>query len=198
MSVSIILHPELGVNPRLFCCPKCHGDNGQNGLVLLGRSNYIDVCNGCGMKHIGGANKKGVYGYKECQRCQNQSFTRKELGEHEKIEGEYCSKCSHCFFCFNGMDGRPLVEGEQPIVQNHEPCAQCIKYMEMGVIVISVDEKKSEDLKNPCRTGGWWVMKDEALKRFVKPPELLESILKSRVCFMPDETCRQLGLTKIT
>jgi hypothetical protein len=68
--------------------------------------------------------------------------------------------------------------------------------MEMGVILISVDEKKSEDQKNPYRTGGWCVVKEEAIRRAVTSPELLEDVMKKRVAFLPDDVWDMLGLPR--
>ena len=77
-----------------------------------------------------------------------------------------------------------------------EPCEECKKHMEMGIILISVDEAKSEDMNNPWRTGGWVVLKEEAVKRWGLPAELEQHILRRRLAFLPDEVWDAIGLPK--
>jgi hypothetical protein len=79
---------------------------------------------------------------------------------------------------------------------NSEPCAECKKHMGMGIILISVDEPKSTDMKNPWRTGGWAVVSEAFIKRVLNPPELVEAVLKRRMAFMPDEVWDMLGLPR--
>lgn len=156
-----------------------------------------------------------------------------------------------CFYC-NKEKGVVLlganrgVEAPRQAVYNHEPCQDCAKLMKRGVILISVDEKKSTvrehtcrrcthvwrapirmakaaanlsgemtetcpkcntygqvnssphmlDNDNPWRTGGWIVVTDQYIKRVFTPPELVESVLKKRVAFMPDETWDLLKLPR--
>jgi hypothetical protein len=89
------------------------------------------------------------------------------------------------------------TEAPRKAVWDKVPCDECKKWMEQGVLFISVDEKKSAgDLNNPYRTGGWAVIKDEAVKRLIQPPELLAQVLKQRVCFLPDEVWELLGLPR--
>jgi hypothetical protein len=107
-----------------------------------------------------------------------------------------------CFWC--GEDkglilfGRLPNDAEAPRsgAINHEPCEKCAEYMKMGVILISVDEKKSTDMKNPYRSGGWVVIKDEWVLKAVTTPELQQSILKARVAFIPDDAWDKLGLPR--
>ena len=113
------------------------------------------------------------------------------------------------------------AEAPREAVWNTEPCDQCKEYMKQGVIIISVrdgeDERMAREqqefehnhpptranrqrgihyIPNPHRTAGWWVVKDEALQRFVQPPELLEQILRARFVFMPDQVCDMIGLKR--
>ena len=105
---------------------------------------------------------------------------------------------SVCFFC--GKDDAVIIHKRlaqvlpRRAVYDHNPCPECAKLMEQGVILISVDEKKSTDTKNPWRTGGFAVVRDEAIERMVKPPELRDEILRTRVAFIPDEVWSALGL----
>jgi hypothetical protein len=107
-----------------------------------------------------------------------------------------------CFFC-NEESGEIALLGALPGdaeaprrgVLNHEPCSKCKGYMKQGVILISVDEKKSKsDLQNPYRTGGWVVVKEEAVKRMVNEPTLRDAVLRQRVCFLPDDAWEKMGL----
>lgn len=79
---------------------------------------------------------------------------------------------------------------------NSEPCAECKKHMEMGVILISVDEAKTDDERNPYRTGGWCVVNEDFIKRVFQPDELVEHVLKRRMAFMPDEAWDMIGLPR--
>jgi len=94
------------------------------------------------------------------------------------------------------------VKGLHGKVINKEPCPKCKKYMKQGIIIIAVDPEKTEDLNNPYRTGGWWVVKDdfiEHVKKFTvkEAASALEGALKRRVLFMDDGACRQFGLYDI-
>lgn len=107
-----------------------------------------------------------------------------------------------CFLC--GEDKNEIilmgklkgdVEAPRGAVFDYEPCDKCKEHMNQGVILISVDEEKSKgDMKNPYRTGGWCVVKDEVVGRMVTDPELRETILKQRVAFIPDDAWELLGL----
>lgn len=69
-----------------------------------------------------------------------------------------------CFFCLEDkgliLFGRMLGDKQAPMsgVFNQDPCDKCKEYMDMGVILISIDpEKNNGDMKNPWRTGdGPW------------------------------------------
>lgn len=87
-------------------------------------------------------------------------------------------------------------EAPRRICMDYVPCHECAELMETGVILISVDEKKSTDQKNPYRSGGWVVVKEETIRRIVSPPELAEDILKRRAAFLPDAVWDALGLPR--
>lgn len=78
------------------------------------------------------------------------------------------------------------------------PCTKCQEYMQQGIIMISVDESKTTDKKNPYRSGGWVVVKDSAIIEILQNtnPELLAITLKSRVAFVPDDAWERLGLPR--
>jgi hypothetical protein len=116
-----------------------------------------------------------------------------------------------CFLCQEDMGvvlfgqlkpSRDIPDPEAPrevcLGPDSEPCTKCQDLMGHGIIVISVDEKKSaDDLQNPWRTGGWVVVKEEVFHRLLEPGStLLESIVEKRVCFMPDDAWDQIGFPR--
>lgn len=109
-----------------------------------------------------------------------------------------------CFYCNEdtgeiALLGRLPGDAEAPRhgVLDKKPCAVCQRHMEQGVILISVDEEKSKgDLKNPYRTGGWVVVRDEAIRRMVTPAELAEDIITRRMAFVPDDVWDKVGLPR--
>jgi hypothetical protein len=107
-----------------------------------------------------------------------------------------------CFFC-NKESGTMFLLGHLPgdaeaprkAVANMEPCEECKRLMGLGVILISVREPKTpEDEKNPYRTGGWVVVKEETIRRMVHPAEMADDICKMRMAFVPDDAWCRLGL----
>jgi hypothetical protein len=90
------------------------------------------------------------------------------------------------------------MSGEAPrqMCISREPCAKCKEYMGQGIILISVDKNKSTDKTNPYRTGGWVVLKQEAVERIITSPEILESVLEKRIAFVPDEAWDFIGLPR--
>ena len=78
-------------------------------------------------------------------------------------------------------------------VTDMEPCNKCTEYMKQGIILISC--RDDSDIKNPYRTGGWIVIKKEAVKRMIDP-ELFEQIREKRFAFIPDTVWDMLGLPR--
>jgi hypothetical protein len=83
---------------------------------------------------------------------------------------------THCFFC--GEADRILLDRSLgDISEAHgkaldmEPCAKCQKWMDEGVILLGIVPEKSEPgwnekaLPNPYRSGGFAVVKEEAVRR---------------------------------
>ena len=77
-----------------------------------------------------------------------------------------------CFFCLKPKNEILLpgkmkngMEAPRNAVWDTRPCDECKGYMEKGIILISVDESKSTDHKNPYRSGGWCVVKEELVKQ---------------------------------
>jgi len=132
----------------------------------------------------------------------------------EKIAGKYkmliLSKergvdpiLSQCFICLKdkneiilaGAAGSRIREnaGAHPDARslcfNKEPCDECKKFMEQGIILISV--KAGSDHENPYRTGGWCVVTEEFAKRV-----LLNYDVNNRVAFVEDEAWDKIGLPR--
>ena len=116
-----------------------------------------------------------------------------------------------CFYC--GEDWEIVLsrrgmlegsEGERKFKENFDgkiiskdPCNKCQEYMKMGIILISIRDGDGLD-ETPYRTGGFWVLKEEAIKRLLNKDfaELLAKVLKSRAMWIEDSTCRAIGLEK--
>lgn len=88
----------------------------------------------------------------------------------------------------------PNGEAPRKVCLSTEPCAECRELMGRGVILISVDDAKSTDRTNPYRTGAWIVVTDDYIKRAFG--RLAESILESRLAFVPDEVWDASGLPR--
>lgn len=95
-----------------------------------------------------------------------------------------------------GRESHNDHESPRKVCLNREPCDECKGHMEQGVILISVDESKSEDLQNPWRTGGWCVVTEAFIKRVFNPPELVKTVLEQRLAFMPDDAWDMIGLPR--
>lgn len=106
-----------------------------------------------------------------------------------------------CFFCGRDKNeilllGRLPGDAEAPrgAVFNCEPCDKCAQHMRDGIILISCDPDRSPNMQEPWRTGGYAVVKEEAIRRMVDPPELCETICRKRAAFIDDATWTALGL----
>lgn len=108
-----------------------------------------------------------------------------------------------CFFCLEpkneiilpGRLGPDDREAPRSTVWDYRPCDKCKGYMEMGVILISTRDGESGN--NPFRTGGWAVVKDEAVRRFVTDPAMADEICEKRVAFLEDRTWDMIGLPRV-
>lgn len=107
-----------------------------------------------------------------------------------------------CFYC--GEDKNEIilvgklpgdVEAPRGKVWDKEPCVKCAEYMQQGIILISVDVARTTDKANPWRSGGWVVMREEAVRRLFTG-DVVEQVCKSRVCFVPNEAWDMLGLER--
>lgn len=101
-----------------------------------------------------------------------------------------------CFFCGKEKNEIVLpgmlkgdVEAPMHAVWNTEPCDECRSYMEQGIILISV--KDGTDKKNPYRTGGWVVIKEDAARNIFG-----DGVVESRMAFVEDEAWDKIGLPR--
>jgi hypothetical protein len=68
--------------------------------------------------------------------------------------------------------------------------------MKQGIIFIGVrDGEQGKD--NPYRTGEWFVLKEEAVRRMPMNKELMKSIIKKRICFIEQEVINKLGIAEL-
>lgn len=111
-----------------------------------------------------------------------------------------------CFYCQKDkneiiLPGRMKDDVAAPMraIWDKAPCDECEGFMEMGIIVISIRDGEGGQ-KDPYRTGGWIVLKDEAIERLreiISPPELIDEILESRVFFLEDKVWKAFGYPEI-
>lgn len=74
------------------------------------------------------------------------------------------------------------------------PCDECKEYIKQGIVIISVRDGELGD--SPYRTGGWWVIKEDAIKKILcNNWSLWKEVKRTRIAFMPDSVCKMLGLT---
>ena len=106
-----------------------------------------------------------------------------------------------CYYCGKDdgtimLPGRMKGDREAPrrAVWSKEPCKECEGYMVQGVILISV--QPGPPSSNPYRTGGWVVVREDAVRRMITATELLAQVLKCRWAFVDDETWDKVGLPR--
>lgn len=108
---------------------------------------------------------------------------------------------SVCYFC--GLDKNEVVlpgrlpgdaEAPRKAVWNKEPCDQCKEYMAQGIIFVGVNGPEVEKQPFANRTGKFCVIKEDAVKRLLKPGEMLSDILSRRAAFVPEDAWTALRL----
>lgn len=103
-----------------------------------------------------------------------------------------------CFFC--GGDNEILlhmrlgdISAAHGKIVNTHPCNKCKELMTKGVILLGMDESKSErdwnkgSIPNPYRTGEFIVMRDDAVRRLISEPTMVEWAIKHRWMFCQTE-----------
>src|SRR3972149_1031265 len=92
-----------------------------------------------------------------------------------------------CWYCGKAKNEVVLLgaaykeQASMHMILDKEPCEECKGWMEQGIILIEVEEPRpGENPENPRRLGGFVVVTEDAIKRMVQPPELVEHLLKRR------------------
>lgn len=103
-----------------------------------------------------------------------------------------------CFFCGKNMGvllhkRLAKVLPEKCGAIDMEPCEDCKKMMDMGIMIIGCDESKSDAKSgNFYRTGSVLVVKPDFIIRNFKPPELVKTILELGFTFMSEEIVERI------
>lgn len=114
-----------------------------------------------------------------------------------------------CFFC--GEDDKIVlntrltkkhaesVEEMHGKVLDMEPCPKCKGFMDQGIILMTFDPEKSDKdwnkakMPNPYRTGGFFVVKEEACEKFMSP-DMFKYAQEHRWMFIEHQAAIDLGL----
>lgn len=123
---------------------------------------------------------------------------------------------TRCYFCgepdkillatkyYHTKSGMQPIHSLKPMhdkVIDMEPCSKCQEWMKQGIILLTIDEIKSDEgwnkqpIPNPYRTGGFSVIRDEAFARMMPPGEIREFALRKRFMFIDQEVAEKIGLT---
>ena len=85
-------------------------------------------------------------------------------------------------------------------VMDMRPCTKCEDFMKQGILLMSIkndttDEQMQRPIPNPYRTGGWVIIKQEAIERMFSG-HFLEFALKHRFMFINDEAWDTMELPR--
>lgn len=106
-----------------------------------------------------------------------------------------------CIVCHED-DGTIILPGRLPndaeaprrAVWSFEPCDKCRKgVLTEGCALIEA----TGDERRPEPTGRVWVLRDEAIRRIVRPASLTEHIIRKRLSFIAPATVKALGLDEV-
>lgn len=134
---------------------------------------------------------------------------------------------SVCYFCQDdkneiAIPGRLPNDAQAPRsgVWDMEPCDKCKGYMQQGIILIEIrdgelekveSERQTHQLRydrmpasrrplffpNPYRTGGWWVVAEDAIRRLMRDQtEPLARVLECRWAFVTQTDASNIGLRR--
>lgn len=103
-----------------------------------------------------------------------------------------------CFVCGDSanilLDTKLRDTLEQNMTHPTERCHTCTEALKIGIALIECRDGET-DRKNPYRTGRLWVLKEDAFKGIFNGPPADEA-LKSRICFIDQQTAAAVGLDK--
>lgn len=106
----------------------------------------------------------------------------------------------HCFICGEGyavaLFGKLKGDAEAPrSTCTGGLCGGCEKARAAGAIfLVEVDEEKTTDENNPCRTGRVSGVKREAIERIIKPESVVAQVLEKGMAYLPIDAYEMLGL----
>ncbi len=131
----------------------------------------------------------------------------------------YCMGDNEILLCTHYNDGVPVQDMRvyHGKVCSMTPCPKCTELMKQGVILITIDPDKSKKdwnippshirdsqhlppeqrpfwAPNPYRTGGWFVVTDDAIKRAISSEHMRNWALERRWLFIDHAVGEQLGL----
>lgn len=125
-------------------------------------------------------------------------------------DDNFAVSMTRCFYCLEDnmivlntlltMKNANTVRSMSGKVIDMTPCSKCDDLMKQGVILITFDPKQSDpewyksNFPNPYRTGGFFVVKDDAMRRIITDKRVLDFALKQRWVFIEHEVGEKLGL----
>lgn len=121
-----------------------------------------------------------------------------------------------CFFCGKGneilLDRRLKdISALHDKVRNMNPCNECQELMNKGIILIGIDEEKSDQgwsvppvsleqrkswIPNPYRSGAFVAITEQAFERLINEPSLVEYGKKHRWMFIEHKALVHMGAIK--
>ena len=108
-----------------------------------------------------------------------------------KLICRVCQKTQEDIIIMQTRGGEDRVSFAQGKIVDfmEEPCAACKNHMKIGVIIISVADNDPNH-----RTGGYWVIKEEAVTNMPINEDIKKQFLEARVGLMAHSVCEQFGL----
>lgn len=178
--MSLRVSPKHGLNPSLGLCFFC---NKAKDVLLLGR-----------LPDDAEAPRQGVYNQEPCDECRGYMdkgiicISCDPVKSKTQVRDHECLACHHKWASPVRYGTTPNMSGELT-----EQCRVCNRRTSIS----SGPQHDGVDTNNPYRTGSWIVLREEALRRFGLPPEMLTHILEKRVYFLEDEVWDTLGLPRV-
>ena len=126
----------------------------------------------------------------------------------QEKEGAFVA-LTKCFFCMG--DNYILLHKRMGDVSEYHgkvidttPCNECKEFMEQGVILLTIDPEKSQDgwekndIPNPYRTGGFFVVTETGFRGLfeTEEEEAYKFGIKHRWMFIEHVVAVQIGLMK--
>lgn len=155
-----------------------HSEKGVNPKLI------DSTCPVCGVTASSGIALLGRHDYKDvCYKCGLNAYGGKP-------KDHTCPKCGS-----DNWTREPVGDNEH--IHEVRVCDTCEGYMKQGIVLISIRDG-DEGKENPYRTGGFAVVKDDAIKRIVNDDKLTDSIIRRRMCMIPTAAWNMMGLPVIT